>query len=517
MRQLYFNYQTSFIDNIKNILSFYNNEKDDNTTIFKYENNLENQIIFFMRYNEPSIFINLIISVLFRFFFSDNSEINFQGANSTVWYFSVNIFPITTIYKNIPYYTYPTTDYWTIIRIKTEGDWIDNVKFFSFTPYIGQYIKDGKKTDYLTNCNTSITSTLIKTDHPNIFSKKRDTIKILYTFNRFFANIFHQPKKKQYAILLPNMIDSSTFTIMTRFEKIKSSNTINFSKSIRINTFSEYPYFIQRLSDKTNIDLVSPESLKKKLNQFPVLSSNYNKNKINIDRFLFMVQTYHKDYKPLKIYPYFYLSNQNKVVTNVYNLIDSNSECNALINDFNKNYYNSEKIKIRDENGNLLYSKFIIIGLNHVLSGISTSNNIQVYNVENQKSIQTYETSDELPYLSDNLSPSSIYHVKQEQSIYTIEINTSVEWLKEVNEIAFFERVCYPVAFTQDNEYINSGPRYSSFTIDSSFPESNPSTDCSKEDVEKKNVYTIESNDPEFSLHLNYCKYSTLNFRVFYQ
>lgn len=517
MSELYINYQTSFIDTIKNVLSFYDNEKDDNTNIFKYENSLENQIIFFMRYNEPSIFINLIISVLFRLFFSDNREINFQGANSAVRYFAVNIFPITTIYKNIPYYTYPTTDYWTLIQMNTEGDWVNNVKFFSFTPYIGQYIKDGQPIDYLANCNTSITSTLMKADHPDIFTKKRDRIKILYTFNRFFANIFHHPEKKQYAVLLPNMIDSSTFTIMTRFEKIKSLNTINFSKSIRVNTFSEYPYFIQRLSDKTNVDLVSPEFLKKKLNHYPVLTSNYEKNKININQFLSIVQEYNKIYQPLKIYPYFYLSNQNKVVTNIYNLIDSNSDCNALINDFNKNYYNSEKIKIRDENGNLLYSTFIIIGLNHVLSEISTSNNIQVYNVENQKSIQTYETSTELPYLSDSSSPSSTYNVKQEKGIYRIEIDTSVDWLEGINEIAFFERVCYPIAFKDNREYINSGPRYSSFTIDTSFPNSNPSIDCLKKDVEKENVYTIKSNDPDYSLHLNYCTYSTLNFRVFYQ
>ena len=230
--------ELSFLDIIKKELSFSLKQDTEQKSIsdefeFNYENSLENKIIFFMRYNEPSIFINLITSVLFRLVFPDNREINFQGANSAVRYFSVNIFPITKIYKNVPYYTYPTNDYWTIIQINTNGNWVDNVKFFSFTPYIGQYTKDGKTTDYLANCNTSITSTLIKADHPEIFTKKRDTIKILYTFNSFFAKIFNNPEKKQYAILLPNMIDSSTFTIMTRFEKTKSLNTINFSKSIR--------------------------------------------------------------------------------------------------------------------------------------------------------------------------------------------------------------------------------------------------------------------------------------------
>ena len=511
-----------FIDTIKKILSF-DIKSLEPTKVnvlfekseFTYEDNVENKIIFFLRNHEPSIFINLIISVLFRAFITNNSEVNFQGANSAVRYFAINIFPITKIYKNIPYYTYPSTNYWTVLTIDTNGDWVNNVKFFSITPYIGQYTSNNTTKDYLANCNTSITSTLLKADHPHIFSKKRDTVRILYTFDKLFGELFYNPPKKQYVVLLPNMIDSSTFTFMARFEKKTSLTSTNFTKSIRSDTFSDYPFFHHHTLSNGNIELVSSSFLATELKNYPVLTSNYSTNQTNIDNFICNVQTCNQNYKPLKIYPYFYLSNNNKLVTNVYDLIDDNSDTNALINDFNKNYYNSEKIKIRDSNGKLLYSKFLIIALNHVQAGISTSNNIQIYNVENQKSIKTYETSNELPYLSDDLSPSTVYEVPQSQSIYTFEIDTSVEWLKGVNEIAFFERICYPVAFKDNGKMKNPGPRYTSFKIDHRFPQKNPSINCSKEDVEKENVYLIKSNDPEFSLHLNYCKYSTLNFRVF--
>lgn len=522
-----------FIDTIKKIFSFelisnttentrVNNVEylmsDTETDLaefkFDYENNLEKEIEFFIKYNEPSIFINLIISVIFQSFLLGNTDINFQGANSQIRYFAINIYPITQIYKNIPYYTFPSTNYWSIVRINTEGDWVNHVKFFSLTPYIGQHQSNDTTKDHLANCNVSITSTLIKAEHPDIFSKKRDTIQILYTFNIIFATFFHDPKKKQYAVLLPNMIDTSTFSIIARFEKSLSFSSINFSKSIRCNTFSEYPFYIKKISDKS--ELAEPDFLSNKLKNYPVLLSNYSENKLNIENFIKIVQDYNKRYTPMKIFPYFYQSNNNKVVTNIYDLIDDNSEANALINDFNKNYYNSDRIIIRDSQGKLLYSKFIIIALNHVNSGISTTNNIQVYNVANQKSIKTYETSSELPYLSNDSSPSTFYEVPQEKGIYTFEIDTSVEWLEGVNEIAFFERICYPVAFQDKNEHKHSGPRYSSFKINSSFPDKNPSLHCSIEDVQKNNVYTIESNDSNFSLHLNYCKYSTLNFRVFY-
>ena len=528
--------KTNFLDMIRETLSFLNDlniieefvadyeqvesndvddPSDDESNWLQEPNDLQNKILFFLRYNQPSLFINLIISVLFRTVVSLQTDINFQGANSQVRYFSVNIFPISKISNNVPFYKYPNTNFWTVLTIDTRGPWVNKVKFFSFTPYLGQY-NDGTTTrDYLANCNASISSTMIKANNPKIFSTERGKVYIFYTFNLFFAKLLHNPSKNRYAFVLPDMIDTSTFTIMTRFEKQQSVSTINFLNTIKAFTFSDVPSFIPSLESRNNVELVSPSTLKKRLDSYPVISPDYEKNKSNIDDFIALAKQYNTEYTPLKIFPYFYLSNKNKVVTNVYELIDNNSECNALYNDFNKNYYNSEIITIRDSDGNLLVKKFILIALNHVLSGYSTSNNIQIYNVKTQKSIQTISTSSELPFLSDDSSASTSYDVPQDKGLYTIEVDLTNEEFDGVNEIAFFERVCYPVAFTKSTQLFNSGPRYTSFTYNERARNENPSTDCTLAEVEAKNVYTIESKNPDYSLHLNYCKYSTLNFRAY--
>ena len=522
--------KTNFLDTIRETLLFLNDlntiemfdgnnisddPSDDQSNWLQEPNDLQNKILFFLRYNQPSLFINLIMSVLFRTVISLQRDINFQGANSQVRYFSVNIFPISKFSDNVPFYHYPDTNFWTVLTIDTRGPWVNKVKFFSFTPYLGQY-NDGTTTrDYLANCNASITSTMIKANSPNIFSTERGMVYIFYTFDLFFAKLLHNPSKNRYAFVLPDMIDTSTFTFMTRFEKDESVSTINFLNTIKAFTFSDVPSFIPSLESRQNTELVPPAALKETLDNYPVISPDYESNKSNIDDFISLAKKYNTEYTPLKIFPYFYLSNQNKVVTNAYELIDDDSDCNALYNDFNKNYYNSEIITIRDSDGNLIVKKFILIALNHVLSGYSTSNNIQIYNVETQKSIQTISTSSELPFLSEDASASTSYDVPQDKGLYTIEVDLTTEEFDGVNEIAFFERVCYPVAFTNVLKLFNSGPRYTSFTYNEKAPEENPSTDCSLAEVEAKNVYTIESNNPDYSLHLNYCKYSTLNFRAY--
>lgn len=518
----YLELKTNFVDVIQDALSYLTDlnsletfELSDVENWLQSPNDLKNKIYFYMRYHQPSIFINLIISVLFRTVVTLSTDINFQGANSQVRYFSVNIFPISTIFNNVPIYTYPSTDYWSVISIDTRGPWVDDVQFFSFTPYLAKYTDDSKTTTYLANCNISLTSTLIKANDPEIFSSNRGKIFIFYTFNTLFRNLLHNPSKNRYAFLLPSMIDSSSFTVMTRFEKKQSVTSINFVNTIKAFSFSELPYFIPSFNSRQNEETASKEKLQLTLNKYPVISSSYEKNKENIESFLSTVKNYNDTLTPLKIYPYFYLSNQNKVVTNVYNMIDDKSECNALYNDFNKNYYNSEIITIRDSDGNLTIKSFKLIALNHVLSGYSTSNNIQVYNVKTQKSIETIPTSSELPFLSDASSASSTYDVSQSTGIYTIDIDLTSSEYDGVTEIAFFERVCYPVAFTNNRSLVNSGPRYSSFLYDRLAREQNPSENCTVEDVERNNVYTIESNDENYSLHLNYCKYSTLNFRAY--
>jgi hypothetical protein len=521
--------RTDFIETIVDLFSILNatntNTNIDTSSIidnrdFDYFEDDYQKLSFYFKYNEPSIFINLILSVIFNLLLPDNRQINFQGANSSVTYFAINIFPISTIYKNIPYYQYPSTDFWTLLTIDTTGTWVNQVRYFSITPYIGRYTENGQTTDYLANCNSSITSTLLKANNPGIFSTNKGKVHILYTFNRIFANLFDNPREGKYAVLIPNMITNSTFTFVSRFEKNNSINTINFTSKVRAFTFSQYPKFLSQFQTDSSIEIATKEFVQDKLNNVPVINSNYglpNGNTTNVDNFLTKVKEYNENnqFTPLKIYPYFYLANNNTVVTDVYQLIDSNSDCNALINDYNKNYYNSEAITIRDGNGSLLFSKFTIIALNHVLSGYATSVNIQIYNVETQKSIQTYYTSSDLPSLSESTSASDSYSVPQTQGVYTMEIDTTSSFFEGVNEIAFFERIGYPIAFKKNLSFVNSGPRYTSFTYDVNNPDANPSETDSKQNVQSGNIYNIQTNDLDFSLHLNYNPYSSLNFRVF--
>ena len=519
--------KTNFINTIREALEYLNDLNtiepyslsfdDSSPNWLETPNDLENKVFFFQTYNSPTIFINLVISVLFRAV-ADSSQINFQGANSQVRYFATNIVDISTVIQNVPFATYPTTNWWTVISIDTtRGKWLDNVKFFSFTPYLGQYNNGSETIEYNANCNASITSTLIKANNPKIFSSKNEKIYIFYTFNLFFAKLLHNPKENRYAFVLPNMIDTSTFTLLTRFEKDESVDTIDFANSIQAFTFTNFPYFIGKIEE----DTVPPSVLQLELDEYPAISSDYEKNKENIDDFISTAQDYSTKYTPLKILPYFYVSNNDTVVTNAYELIDSNSQTNALFNDFNKNYYNSEIITIRDDDGNLLIDKFYILALNHVLSGYSTTNNIQIYNVKTEKSIQTIPTSSPLPFLSDRFSASTTYLVKQEKGIYNFEVDLTDSIYDDITQIAFFERICYPVAFSTSatelrDELVDPGPRYSSFVYNDQAPEANPSTTCTQAEVEAKNIYTIESNDPDYSLHLNYCKYSTLNFRAYF-
>ena len=519
--------KTNFIDTIREALDYLNDLNtiepyslsfdDSSPNWLETPNDLENKVFFFQTYNSPTIFINLVISILFRAV-ADSSQIDFQGANSQVKYFATNIVDISTVIQNVPFATYPTTDWWTVISIDTtRGKWLDNVKFFSFTPYLGQYNNGSETIEYNANCNASITSTVIKANNPKIFSSKNEKIYIFYTFNLYFAKLLHNPKENRYAFVLPNMIDTSTFTLLTRFEKDESVDTINFANTIKAFTFTNFPYFIGKIEE----DTVPPSVLQLELDEYPALSSGYEKNKKNIDDFISIAQDYSAQYRPLKILPYYYYSNNDTVVSNAYQLIDSNSQVNALFNDFNKNYYNSEIITIRDNDGNLLINKFYILALNHVLSGYSTSNNIQVYNVATAESVQTIPTASDLPFLSDPLSPSTEYLIRQAQGIYNFEIDLTDSIYDDITQIAFFERICYPVAFSTSatefrDELVDPGPRYSSFVYNDQAPEANPSTTCTQAEVEAKNIYTIESNDPDYSLHLNYCKYSTLNFRVYY-
>ena len=92
------------------------------------------KLTFFIKNNVETIFVSLVTSTLFKLVTDfENTSINFQGANAKIAYYAVNILPISKIYKNIPYYTFPNEKYWTIIQITPDKSWVDEVTFFSIT------------------------------------------------------------------------------------------------------------------------------------------------------------------------------------------------------------------------------------------------------------------------------------------------------------------------------------------------------------------------------------------------
>ena len=486
----------------------------------------DSKLLFYYRYHERSIFINLIVSTIFNLIVNpDDTTINFQGANSKVRYFAVNILPISTIYKNIPYYNFPNHRYWTVINIKPRKVWTNNITFFSITPYIGQYDRinaspdEGREyVDYLANVNTAFNSILAKSNNATIFDDDNtEEISIIYTFSHILQKVTNDPHNGVYSFLLPGIFDRATFTFVARFQKKDESKKLSVLSHISAFTFSELPFkntdFLQ-IDDNTNL------LLENELDMHPRKNTNYESNKTAIDQFISLAKSYDENYTMLKykIYPYFYLKNNNVVVTNAYQLINSNSDCNALINDYNKNYYNTEIIQLRDGNGNLAVSSLKILAINHVSSMYATESNIQIYNVDTQKSIFTLETSTSLPLLSDKSYPSHTYDVEQTDTILERDIDLTDDIFNGVDQISIFERVSYPVSTFDDvNQfYVNSGPRYTSFSIDNLYEEENSSLTDTVEYVESnQSVYLIKSNNTDFSLSSNFNPYSTMNFRVY--
>ena len=485
-------------------------ETHQNQAIFDYTDSEEVHSDFFRNHSIFTLFVNLTSSAIFQSVTGQNEKIHFQGANSNVTYCSLNVPTITTFNKHIPYQKYPNDQYWHAIQIDTNGDWVNRVTFFSFTPYIGNY----KGTDYLANVNTSISSVLLKANNPQIFTTKRAVVTIIYTFNKWFAEKFDDPKNNFYCIFLPaDMIQDATFTIIARFE---TQGVTRLTKKIRAFTFDAYPYPICNLPERIiNARLVNSNYLSNHLSNHPVIGSNFDQNKNNINTFLSKAKNFNNDetYKNIKIYPYFYLRNNNSVVTNAYDLIASNSAVNALINDVDKNYYQTGIIKLSAE-VMMKYSKMIILAINHKLSGYANSCNIQVYNVRTQRSLKTFETSSTLPVLSGGLVDLSGNLINEEKGIYLLEIDLNTLVDDKDTEIAIFERVNYPDAILKRQNYMNFGPRYTTFTYNSNSVENSSETD-DEYIVKEKNIYNIQSNNKDFSLHLNYNPYSTLNFRVY--
>tara|TARA_B100001248_G_C27267261_1_gene401326 strand:- start:13 stop:780 length:768 start_codon:yes stop_codon:yes gene_type:complete len=238
-----------------------------------------------------------------------------------------------------------------------------------------------------------------------------------------------------------------------------------------------------------------------------VVFSSYEKNKDNIDAFLILSKEYNKRFIPLKVYPFYHHPYYTSLSPDM------------MFIDLNKTIYISEPIKIRNEpKGPLLISSCIILALNHVMNGNSSENFVSLYNTEEKEIVDTFPTSNiGLALSSTNHTQTTDSKIKNNQ-LLRIEIKFS-KYSEDITEVILFETLKYPTKIdslhSSDQENYYHQTQQVSFDYNELYEFENSSSTDSVKDVQRENIYKIKTNDPDFSLHLNFSKYSTLNFRVY--
>jgi hypothetical protein len=484
-----------------NQIELYQNNKtldDDVIDYLQQPNNLNDKLMFFWRYHQPTTFtkVNLCQNNM------DNPKIlELQAANKLCHVYGIKVSSLCHKENNdqqLSFQTYSNKNYWTILTINTDNTWVDRVKNFSITPYIKV---NGKSV----HNNQSLTSSYIKSISPNIFSSERKVIYIFFTFDNFFARLLRDESNQRYVFVLPFISNTSFIQILLRIETVGIQTKLNLKKSFNIHSFSNQPYFLPQFS-KSNHHMDIETTLKSETRD-AVIFSSYEKNKENIDAFLILSKEYNEKFTPLKVYPFYH------------HPYYTNTSPDIMFFDLNKSIYISEPIKIRNEpKGPLLVSTCIFIALNHVNNGNSGENFITLYNTEEKEIVDSFPTSDLGISLSSTKQMNSINSNKKNNELFRVEINFS-KYSDEIKEVILFETLKYPTKpeylLSSDQENYYHQTQQVSFDYNQLYKYENSSLTDSEIDVQRDNTYKIRTNNPEFSLHLNFSKYSTLNFRVY--
>ena len=240
----------------------------------------------------------------------------------------------------------------------------------------------------------------------------------------------------------------------------------------------------------------------KPLDEASICYTDYETNKEEIDSFLLLASEYRKKFTPVKIYPYYkdpYYTDKSKDI---------------MFPELNKSIYITERIQLREyPSGDLFVPSCVVLAINHVKNGISSENKIYLYNISKKQIIDTFTTSNNFGPISSNVS-----NEKQRIGLFRKEIDFT-KYDSEITEIVFVEKIQYPISKIKkeyeddDNFYFQN--QYVSFDFNPSYGTQNSSTSDTVDIVQKGATYHIKTNDPEFSLHANFSKYSTLNFRVY--
>lgn len=475
--------------NLLNQIELYQNKTKDNSPHYlEPTNNINDKLMFFWRYHQPTIFHKSDnLGTLFHQ--CEKTVLEIQDADSCSCSFSVSI---SSLASESNFQKFSNRSHWTVMRMKTDPIWTDNIKSFSVTPYLQI---DGKST----HNNQSLSSEYMKVVKPSIFSKKDEIIQIFFTFDNFFARLLNDPKQNRYVFVLPFYENNPSISIVLRFEKLKANSKLNLKNSVNVHSFSNLPYFLSNLSEtETSLDT---ETELKPLNEASICYTDYETNKEDIDSFLLLVSEYRKKFTPVKIYPYYkdpYYTDKSKDI---------------MFPELNKSIYITERIRLREyPYGDLFVRSCVVLAINHVKNGISSENKIYLYNISKKQIIDTFTTSNNFGPLSSNVSSQ-----KQRIGLFRKEIDFT-KYDSEITEIVFVEKIQYPISNTKkeyedDNFYFQN--QYVSFDFNPSYETQNSSTCDTVDIVQKGTTYDIKTNDPEFSLHDNFSKHSTLNFRVY--
>ena len=473
--------------NLLNQIELYQNKTKNNSQHYlEPTNNINDKLMFFWRYHQPTIFHKS--DNLGTFFHQcEETVLEIQDTDSCSCSFTVSISSLST---ESNFQKFSNRCHWTVMRMVTNPSWTDNIKSFSVTPYL--YI-NGKST----HNNQSLSSEYIKVVQPSIFSRKDEIIQIFFTFDNFFARLLNDPKQNRYVFVLPFYENNPSISIILRFEKWKANSKLNLKNYVSVHSFSNLPYFLSK--NEMSLDT---ETELKPLNEASICYTDYETNKEDIDSFLLLASEYRKRFTPVKIYPYYkdpYYTNTSKDI---------------MFPELNKTIYITERIRLREyPSGDLLVPSCVVLAINHVKHGISSENKIYLYHISKKQIIDTFTTSNNFGPLSSDMT-----NEKQRIGLFRKEIDFT-KYDSEITEIVFVEKIQYPILKIKkgyeddDNFYFQN--QYVSFDFNPSYETQNSSTCDTVDIVQKGAIYNIKTNDQEFSLHANFSKYSTLNFRVY--
>lgn len=378
--------------------------------------------------------LNELTSILGNENFTPNKIINYIGISFNGLSTQENVFQTIKFGAN---------DYLKIIlNIPYDTDWVENINLISFTPYFFNY----KGVNIFGSVDSTIT-----------LLEKDTKIKICCTSN---LKIAKSMKEKGYIIsYIPiEYINDATFLPIIRIDYITNIN------AYIPNGFEAYYYksenkelICNKYANASYIKNTLPEVLPPKRTFLSIkIGETFDKLRMFLKSIFSNEQI---------LYPY--LSNVYSTpypIENFYLAITTTPYAQIQGDDTTQCYFNSNYINITNSNG-----YFYIVSLNQNLMECGLTSNIQIYNSLNNSSILYYETSPNLPKITNPKYPyPSQSEVNSYPNISFYQLEESTFYSQNISSIYIVERVkLNPVNFnhTQYDKIKSSLIYYSSTEI----------------------------------------------------